>query len=73
MLELNIDLAGGGPYDVDVARAQALMVALGQPTQGLIDPATKRPDGRRGPSTRAAWFALSGAQSTIVDWRLLHC
>lgn len=66
----DLDLAGGGPYDPDVARAQALMIALGQPTKGLVD-GSGRPDGRRGPSTRAAWFALSGAQDTRVDWRRL--
>lgn len=67
----DLDLSGpAGVYDPDVARAQALMVALGQPTRGLVDSAG-RPDGLRGPSTRAAWAALSGSQSTIVDWRLL--
>jgi hypothetical protein len=67
----DLDLAGSGPYDPYVARAQVLMVELGQPRAGLLDPATGRGDGRRGPSTRAAWAALSGTQSTVVDWRML--
>jgi len=65
-----LDLAGSGAYDPDVARAQGLMLALGQPRAGLVD-ATGRPDGVRGPSTRSAWFNLSGTSSTIVDWRIL--
>lgn len=67
----DLDLAGpAGEYDPLVARAQALMVALGQPSRGLVD-GNGRPDGLRGPSTRAGWAALSGSQDTAVDWRLL--
>jgi lysozyme len=67
----DLDLAGSGPYDADVARAQALMVALGQPKSGLIDPSTGTGDGLRGPATVKAWQNLSGSQSTVVDWRML--
>ena len=66
----DLDLEGGDHYDPDVARAQGLMLALGQPRAGMVDE-QGRPDGVRGPATRRAWANLSGQSSTVVDWRVL--
>ena len=62
------ELAGSGPFDPDVARVQGLLLASGYGPEGLVDPATGRPDGRRGPKTRAAYKAATGLESTVVDW-----
>jgi GH25 family lysozyme M1 (1,4-beta-N-acetylmuramidase) len=62
------ELAGSGPFDPDVARVQGLLLACGYGPAGLVDPATGRPDGRRGPKTRAAYKAATGLESTLVDW-----
>jgi lysozyme len=61
------ELAGSGPFDPDVARVQGLLMASGYGPDGLVD-ASGRPDGRRGPKTRAAYRAATGLESTLVDW-----
>jgi peptidoglycan hydrolase-like protein with peptidoglycan-binding domain len=61
------ELAGSGPFDLDVARVQGLLLAYGYGPAGLVD-ASGRPDGLRGPKTRAAYKAATGLESTLVDW-----
>jgi lysozyme len=61
------ELAGSGPFDLNVARVQGLLLASGYGPDGLVD-ASGRPDGLRGPKTRAAYRAATGLASTLVDW-----
>lgn len=66
-----LDLAGGGPYSLDVALVQGLLLARGHGPEGLVDRRTGRPDGLRGPATRAAYARATGTSSTRVDWTML--